>query len=91
MAGMQSNSVSWVVIGVLEKVGLEPAMLAGSLLDILNSFAKYNLDIGRYNKSTASVAQWLSRPTCNDGVPGSNRGSGRCILSISIVAKKHEK
>ena len=43
MAGMQSNSVSWVVIGVLEKVGLEPAMLAGSLLDILNSFAKYNL------------------------------------------------
>ena len=46
---MQSNSVSWVVIGVLEKVGLEPAMLAGSLLDILNSFAKYNLHRGRYN------------------------------------------
>ena len=41
---MQSNSVSWVVIGVLEKVGLEPAML-----DILNSFAKYNLYMARYN------------------------------------------
>ena len=46
---MQSNPVGWVVIGVLEKVGLEPAMLAGSLLDILNSFAKYNLDMGRYD------------------------------------------
>ena len=41
--------MSWVAIGALEKVGLEPAMLAGFLLDILNSFAKYNLDMGRYN------------------------------------------
>ena len=36
------------------------------------------------------MVQWLSRPTCNDGVPGSNQGSGRYILSISTVAKKHE-
>ena len=41
--------MSWVAIGALEKVGLEPAMLAGFLLDMLNSFAKYNLDMGRYN------------------------------------------
>ena len=44
---MQSNSVGWVVIGVLEKVGLEPAMLAGSLLDILNRFCQVQFRYGK--------------------------------------------
>ena len=44
MAGGRSSSVAWIVLGVVETVGFEPAMLPGSFLQIL-LFAKYNIYI----------------------------------------------